>query len=233
LAVNAAVGAIGAAWIVSGVLHGYRGSRVVARLVYAVGAVGGLTGFLAAVHEHRIALAAACLFVGVAGLVSWRLLGVAGAWLDAGRFTGRRAQSCRALLAASVVAVGVASAISATASAGVQSGATQVDPSEQAWRQLSAISTTDAEAAATTLVTNVLPATRGEPTKIAFLAELAGRIGADRLGDIADRNSDGRDDDGLVSLRLPSGQLAACLELTSYEGGQGWQAAPAPLSRCP
>ena len=39
LAVNAAIGALGAAWIVSGVLQGYRGSRFVARLVWRLLAV--------------------------------------------------------------------------------------------------------------------------------------------------------------------------------------------------
>jgi hypothetical protein len=154
-------------------------------------------------------------------------------WLAARRFTGRRAGSSRALLFASVIAVGVASALTATASASSNSGSAQPDPADQAWRQLAAISTTDANAAASTLVTSVLPATRSEPTRVAFLTELAGRVGADRLGDIADRNHDGRDDDGLVSLRLPSGQLAVCLELTGYADGHAWQAAPTSLSRCP
>lgn len=231
MTVNAVIGAIGAFWVVSGVLHGYRGSRVVARLVYAVGVVAGVTGFLGTLHDHRVVLAAASVFVAVAAFVSWRLLGMSGAWLDARRLTGRRTGCSRALLAASVVAVGVATAITATSSASTQSGSIRAQ--NQAWHQLSAISTTDADAAAATLLTNVLPAAAGDPLRVTFLAELARRVGADRLGHVADRNRDARDDDGLVSLRLPSGQLAACLQLTSSHDGQSSQAALAPLTRCP
>ena len=191
-----------------------------------------MMGFLGNLYDHQVALAAASLFVGIAALVSFWLLKVAGAWLDVRMFTVRRSGYSRGLLAASVVAVGVATAITATASASVRSGSTPAEVENRAWHQLSAISTTNAGAAAATLLTNVLPAAPGDPTGVTFLSELARRVGADRLGHITDRNHDGRDDDGLVSLRLPSGRLAACLELTSYRDGQSGQALLAPLSRC-